>query len=271
MRFASRFTHTPGRGPAEVLSLIHTLDNKYNIVQALAVNHIVKDKKPHTHLILDISDHNINIKQLRYHFKKIFSGQGQYKLSEHKDISDKAYSYMFHHSEDQDQIIFKKNISDEFMQKILELNRTIKSLWKEAKVEKKSTITKLEEEVTNQILSKFSPNSISHKISTPWGDRLITHLVLKIRYVSPFELTRVITKIQYNIAKELDTIEFYSDYIHQYYRAKKFEDSMGNPIPVQKFSPSILNAQSKNTPDQVIQKPQYAQELQEEEFDADEV
>jgi hypothetical protein len=172
---------------------------------------------------------------------------------------------MFHHSEDQDQVIYKKNISDEFMQKILDLNRSIKSLWKEAKVEKKSTITKLEEEVTNQILSKFSPNSISHKISTPWGDRLITHLVLKQRYISPFELTRVITKIQYNIAKELGTIEFYSDYIHQYYRSKKFEDSMGNPIPVEKFSQSILNALSEEVPVKAISQPYAQEELQEEE------
>lgn len=265
-RFASRFTHSPGHGPSEILSLIHTLDNKYTINQALAVNHIVKDKKPHTHLILDISDHTITIQQLRYHFKKVFSGNQSYKLSEHKDISDKAYSYLFHHSEDQDQIIYNKNISEEYLEKILEINRSIKTLYKEEKREKKNTITKLEEEVTNQILSKFSPNSISHKISTPWGDRLITHIVLKHRYVSPFELTRVITKIQYNIAKELDTIEYYSDYIHQYYRAKKFEDSMGNPIPVEKFSQSILNALQEDQPSQVIQKSLSQEEdLQEEE------
>jgi len=242
MRFAARFTHGSGHGPNEVLSLIHTLDHKYTIAKALAVNHIVKDKKPHTHLILDITDHTVTIQQLRYHFKKIFSGQAQYKLSEHKEISDKAYSYMFHHSEDPDQIIFSKNISREFMENILELNRNIKTIWKEAKAEKKSTISKLEEEVTTILLNKFSKNELATKISTPWGDALITRIVLQHRYVSPFELTRVITKIQYNIAKECDRLDAYSNFIYQYYRSKKFEDHMGNPIPPQLFSEDILNA-----------------------------
>ncbi|WP_445775514.1 hypothetical protein [Shewanella sp.] len=230
------------------------------------MNHIEKDKKPHTHLILDISDYKITIQQLRYHFKKIFRGNQAYKLSVHKDISDKAFSYLFHHSEDQDKVIYKKNISEEYLEKILEINRSIKSLYKEEKREHTGYIKKLEEEVTLQILSKFSPNSLSHKISTPWGDRLITHLIYKHRYVSPFELTRIITKIQYNIAREFSTIEYYSDYIHQYYRAKKFEDSLGNPIPAERFSQSILNALQEDQPSQVIQKSLSQEEdLQEEE------